>query len=253
MTPQFYGCYILRSKNPQYADSCYIGFTVNPAHRLKQHNGNILGGANRTHVKRPWEMEVVVYGFPNSRIALQFEWCWQNPEKSTKLKHVNFVELYQGTSGGSRFWAKLRVMHEMLTTPPWSRLSLRLCIPHDEIYRHLLNENRIPAQCQVAIHPIQDLCIEDKQPAFDNRPIPKRCTLCPKELEIQPQNWFVCPKCKAFMHLRCLANRFIMNSPRAGMALIPTKGVCPLCRTDILWRNVVELRNQDVWSSSSNP
>ncbi len=41
----------------------YIGFTTNPHRRLRQHNGEIKGGAYRTGKGRPWEQVCVVYGF----------------------------------------------------------------------------------------------------------------------------------------------------------------------------------------------
>ena len=65
----FAGCYLLRSKNPSFKEACYVGFTVDPPRRLKQHNGKIQGGAFKTHTKRPWEMTIVVYGFPTRKHA----------------------------------------------------------------------------------------------------------------------------------------------------------------------------------------
>ena len=38
-------------------------FTVDPRRRLRQHNGEIKGGASATRLGRPWEMLVYVYGF----------------------------------------------------------------------------------------------------------------------------------------------------------------------------------------------
>lgn len=37
---------------------------MNPRRRIRQHNGEISSGAIRTRRGRPWEMVLVVYGFP---------------------------------------------------------------------------------------------------------------------------------------------------------------------------------------------
>lgn len=71
--PALYTVYVLRS-TVRHA-SLYIGSTPNPPRRLKQHNGESKGGATRTSRDnlRPWEMIVLVSGFPSMVAALKFE------------------------------------------------------------------------------------------------------------------------------------------------------------------------------------
>jgi len=73
--PALYTVYILRS-TVRHA-SLYIGSTPNPPRRLKQHNGEVKGGAARTSRPslRPWEMVAIVSGFPGMVAALKFEYA----------------------------------------------------------------------------------------------------------------------------------------------------------------------------------
>jgi len=64
-------CYLIQSER---TGTCYVGMTNNFPRRLRQHNGELVGGAKRTHNRRPWKPVVTVHGFHNKIQALQFEW-----------------------------------------------------------------------------------------------------------------------------------------------------------------------------------
>ena len=147
---EFSGCYLLRSQNPRYKTSCYVGFTVDPKHRLKQHNGEIVGGAFKTHTKRPWEMTIVVYGFPTRKLALRFEWTWQHPIESKRLKHVNWNQIFQNYGGPRKYNTHIRILKEMLNSAPWVNLSLRLCVTCSDVLKMLLEESPVMNQNHTA-------------------------------------------------------------------------------------------------------
>jgi hypothetical protein len=59
--PPLYACYLLRSKTKP--NVTYIGSSPDPPRRLRQHNGEIAAGAVYTARCRPWEMQMIVYGY----------------------------------------------------------------------------------------------------------------------------------------------------------------------------------------------
>ncbi|OQR79159.1 structure-specific endonuclease subunit SLX1-like [Tropilaelaps mercedesae] len=119
----FYGVYLLFCTTPQFIGDTYVGFTVNPGRRIKQHNRGVgSGGAYATNRKGSWEMVLVVHGFPNDKSALRFEWSWQHPKKSRRLAHVPARRYKKET----KFEYALRVLSVMLSVAPWKRLSLTL-------------------------------------------------------------------------------------------------------------------------------
>lgn len=66
-------CYMLASVDGR---KTYVGATVNPDRRLRQHNGEICGGARATK-GRSWKRQFLVGGFADERAALRFEWRWK--------------------------------------------------------------------------------------------------------------------------------------------------------------------------------
>ena len=66
-------CYCLESAT----GSTYIGSSVDVDRRLRQHNGELKGGARATARGSGWKRVCHVVGFPDSKAALQFEWKWK--------------------------------------------------------------------------------------------------------------------------------------------------------------------------------
>ena len=63
------------------SNATYVGATVDLDKRLRQHNGEIKGGARATSIKvnrgEKWERACYVEGFPDWQSALQSEWRWK--------------------------------------------------------------------------------------------------------------------------------------------------------------------------------
>lgn len=67
-------CYFIKSE----CGKTYVGSTNDIVRRLRQHNGEIVGGAKRTHANRPWSYFAVLTGFPDHINVLSCEWCMKN-------------------------------------------------------------------------------------------------------------------------------------------------------------------------------
>lgn len=75
--------YILQSK-PR-PNRTYVGVTNDLKKRLRQHNGELVGGASATKTTRPWQVMSIVRGFQgNKSVAMRCEWFM-------KVKHYKGV------------------------------------------------------------------------------------------------------------------------------------------------------------------
>jgi predicted GIY-YIG superfamily endonuclease len=81
-----YYVYLLESS----LGTTYVGATVNLDRRLRQHNGEIAGGAIATTrlIKKgeTWKRICYVQGFPDWKSALQFEWRWKQLSRKLPKK-----------------------------------------------------------------------------------------------------------------------------------------------------------------------
>lgn len=76
--PSDHLCYILKSS---VSNRTYVGYTINFPHRIRQHNGEIVGGAKRTMKGRPWYPICLIRGFYEASAALRFEYRLQHPRR----------------------------------------------------------------------------------------------------------------------------------------------------------------------------
>lgn len=67
--------YLILSTNPPI--KTYVGVTTNFSRRLKQHNGELNGGAKASRAGRPWVCACLIKGFSEKSEACEFESKWK--------------------------------------------------------------------------------------------------------------------------------------------------------------------------------
>ncbi|XP_029462903.1 structure-specific endonuclease subunit slx1-like isoform X2 [Rhinatrema bivittatum] len=202
----FFGVYLLFCTNPKFRGRIYIGFTVNPERRITQHNaGKHKGGAWRTSGRGPWDMVLIIHGFPSDIAALRFEWAWQHPHASRRLTHVSRKSRQE-----SSFDFHLRVMASMLCVAPWNRLPLTIRWLKQEYRRDFPSHLEPPLHMPLSFGQSED----DALHCFH-------------------------PGCTMTAHLFCLAELFLSEEPQH---FIPVEGKCPGCRNTMLWGDLIRYR-----------
>ncbi|CAJ1367152.1 unnamed protein product [Effrenium voratum] len=109
--PKGYCCYVLRSST---RNRTYTGITTDLSRRLRQHNGELHGGAKATRTGGLWKVLCVVRGFPTKLDAERFEW------RAKRRPAVNSRKLLPVQGG-----LQLRCMNlqEVLSLERWTRKS----------------------------------------------------------------------------------------------------------------------------------
>ena len=77
-------CYILHSTTK--TNVTYNGSTNNIKRRIRQHNGELVGGAKATFINRPHKIYCLVTGLPNKIEALRCEWKIKHPTGHPKKR-----------------------------------------------------------------------------------------------------------------------------------------------------------------------
>ncbi|GER48619.1 structure-specific endonuclease subunit slx1 [Striga asiatica] len=76
--------YLILSTNPPIRT--YVGVTNNFSTRLKQHNGELKGGAKASRSGRPWICACLVQGFRDKNTAYAFESKWKSISRKLPRK-----------------------------------------------------------------------------------------------------------------------------------------------------------------------
>ncbi|GFP84274.1 structure-specific endonuclease subunit slx1 [Phtheirospermum japonicum] len=76
--------YLILSLNPPI--KTYVGVTNNFSNRLKQHNGELKGGAKASRAGRPWICACLIQGFINKSKAYEFESKWKSISRKLPRK-----------------------------------------------------------------------------------------------------------------------------------------------------------------------
>ncbi|XP_027909843.1 structure-specific endonuclease subunit slx1 isoform X1 [Vigna unguiculata] len=79
--------YLILSTN--HPIKTYVGITNNFPRRLKQHNGELNGGAKASRAGRPWICACLICGFADRREASIFESKWKAISKRAPRKNKN--------------------------------------------------------------------------------------------------------------------------------------------------------------------
>jgi len=81
-----YVVYLLKCENYSY-----VGMTNDIFKRLRQHNGEIKGGARYTSKRKGWYPVLIIDGFQDMKSAMQCEWRLKRGKKgvSGRIKYLN--------------------------------------------------------------------------------------------------------------------------------------------------------------------
>lgn len=239
----FFGVYLLYCTNPKLKGRTYIGKTTDPNRRIFQHNhGKVAGGAWRTSNKGPWDMVLVVHGFPNDISALRFEWAWQHPTSSRRLNSLPAKK-----SSEKKFDYELRLLSCMLRMGPWDRLPLTIQWLLPQYQRPFPADRQPPLHMPICLGPVKstkpqgggrgrkatedlgDLGVQEEQEDL-------LCNICFQSAT--PSQRLVClyPRCGAVSHTLCLGEHFVRGSEH----LLPISGECPTCGGRELWGDLLK-------------
>ncbi|KAL6298491.1 hypothetical protein BKA93DRAFT_811093 [Sparassis latifolia] len=270
--PAFYACYLLKSIRTPHSTATYIGSTPSPPRRIRQHNGEIAGGAWKTKRNRPWVMQMIVHGFPSNLAALQFEWAWQQPHRSRHLRDEEVQAVFSGHRKFNYLRSNVLVARSMVSSHPFNTWPLHVKLFTAEAAKAWkdaeLATSNFPLPpgftCatelegvdgksgQTGTERLGPIDVTDGRFTLDYlRKMSTvlasdgdiKCSICCTSIHPRPPDPLIttlcpAPSCTAMSHLTCLSSDFL-QSENSQTEIIPRGGHCRSCRTYILWGDVV--------------
>ncbi|KAL6879208.1 hypothetical protein J3F83DRAFT_725453 [Trichoderma novae-zelandiae] len=271
--PALYVVYVLRSTVK--ATSIYVGSTPNPPRRLRQHNGEVQGGAKRTSRDqyRPWEMVVLASGFPSSVAALKFEWALNNPHLTTHIpKEERITVATQRKRNGMprrgphSLKSIVSNLHLLTRVPSFSRWPLNIHFLSRDAHaawERWTETSEMPVPPSLKI--LTDFGPSAGDPsttswgihslALDYTPMKEyiekahnvvsferegRCLHCNAEMQPNQGLYAMCPNegCEAMGHVDCWS-KHALASDDPGVVL-PNRCTCPSCGGEVRWGDMMK-------------
>lgn len=110
-------CYLVENRG-----ATYVGVSPDPVRRLRQHNGEISGGAKYTASKGAgWTHVCLVEGFRTKIEALQFEWAFKHVPPRNAGGLSNRIKKLYVLCGRERWTSKAPLASEVELTIRWHR------------------------------------------------------------------------------------------------------------------------------------
>ncbi|RYH19797.1 hypothetical protein EON65_25525 [archaeon] len=226
--------------------------------------GEVKAGAYHTSKYRPWIHVVVVAGFPNKILALQFEWIWQHPDKSRVLKTVRRTKYGQEADSKKKlngYKPKLKLLQAMLSLPVWQQLNLTVYVPDKQLQAFvtdlLKGNTNITVICEnVVCDPQSNVASSRKRKAAPEDPLAAvvHCSFCTKQL-VAKDKYYVCHHCSRSMHIYCLGSKSleVFSGGEENMLMIPRLAECGHCHALCQWKHVIQKANEvaDIGASAT--
>ncbi|CAG0925334.1 unnamed protein product, partial [Notodromas monacha] len=169
-----------------------------------------------------------------------FEWAWQHPKRSRRLRCIIPVKKSRMT----KFQWLIELLGRMLCVDPWCRLPLTLRWLMPKYKTPFTGEWIPPSHIQyvdglVKSRRIRDVLENSTHSASGNGS--SCCLVCGEDVA-SVADQLRCFGCYNKFHLRCLADLFLRRSGEVTDGIVPVSGTCPTCDLQVMWGDLVRFK-----------